>query len=65
MRSYNWSVKGIRRMTTGTGRMRHLKTMARRFKNGFREGRMLWGDWVLMDMCVGTEAKPRVAAKQD
>lgn len=38
MRSYNWSVKSQRRKTTGTGRMRHLKTMARRFKNGFREG---------------------------
>jgi hypothetical protein len=34
----NWSVKGKRRKTTGTGRMRHLKTLSRRFKNGFREG---------------------------
>ena len=25
-------------MTTGTGRMRHLKGVQRRFKNGFREG---------------------------
>ncbi|EEA07534.1 60S ribosomal protein L37, putative [Cryptosporidium muris RN66] len=38
MRSYNWSVKAKRRRTTGTGRMRYLKTMSRRFKNGFREG---------------------------
>merc|ERR1712179_216568 len=38
LRSYNWSVKGIRRKTTGTGRMRHLKVVRRRFKNGFREG---------------------------
>jgi len=37
-RGYNWSVKAKRRRTTGTGRMRHLKTMSRRFKNGFREG---------------------------
>ncbi|CAG8478195.1 2010_t:CDS:2 [Paraglomus occultum] len=37
-RSYNWSVKGKRRKTTGTGRMRHLKHVTRRFKNGFREG---------------------------
>ena len=37
MRKYNWSVKGIRRKTTGTGRMRYMKTLARRFKNGFRE----------------------------
>lgn len=27
-----------RRHTTGTGRMRYLKTVSRRFKNGFREG---------------------------
>ncbi|KAF9429630.1 60S ribosomal protein L37 [Entomortierella beljakovae] len=38
LRSYNWSVKGIRRKTTGTGRMRHLSDVSRRFKNGFREG---------------------------
>lgn len=37
-RSYNWSAKAIRRKTTGTGRMRYLKNVARRFKNGFREG---------------------------
>lgn len=34
----NWSEKGQRRKTTGTGRMRHLKIVRRRFKNGFREG---------------------------
>ena len=38
MRKYNWSVKGIRRKTTGTGRMKHLRSVNRRFKNGFREG---------------------------
>mmetsp|Transcript_13016 Transcript_13016/g.19448 ORF Transcript_13016/g.19448 Transcript_13016/m.19448 type:complete len:93 (+) Transcript_13016:89-367(+) len=38
MRRYNWSIKALRRRTEGTGRMRHLKTMPRRFKNGFREG---------------------------
>merc|ERR1712019_91899 len=38
IRKYNWSVKAIRRKTTGTGRMRHLRNMPRRFKNGFREG---------------------------
>lgn len=37
-RTYNWSVKSKRRRTTGTGRMRYLKTLPRRFKNGFREG---------------------------
>ena len=34
----NWSTKAIGRRTTGTGRMRYLKTLPRRFKNGFREG---------------------------
>jgi large subunit ribosomal protein L37e len=34
----NWSVKAIGRKTTGTGRMSYLKTLPRRFKNGFREG---------------------------
>mmetsp|Transcript_1276 Transcript_1276/g.2607 ORF Transcript_1276/g.2607 Transcript_1276/m.2607 type:complete len:91 (+) Transcript_1276:205-477(+) len=37
-RSFNWGEKAKRRKTTGTGRMRHMKTMTRRFKNGFREG---------------------------
>ncbi|CEP20147.1 hypothetical protein [Parasitella parasitica] len=38
IRSFNWSEKGKRRKTTGTGRMAHLKEVQRRFKNGFREG---------------------------
>ena len=38
MRKYNWAHKALRRRTEGTGRMRHLKTLPRRFKNGFREG---------------------------
>ena len=33
-----WGQKSIRRRTTGTGRMRTLKDLPRRFKNGFREG---------------------------
>ncbi|KAH0501380.1 60S ribosomal protein L37 [Microtus ochrogaster] len=37
-RKYNWSVKAKRRNTTGTGRMRHLKIVYRRFRHGFREG---------------------------
>ena len=37
-RKYNWSAKAIRRKTTGTGRCRYLKNVARRAKNGFREG---------------------------
>merc|ERR1712212_1357105 len=35
---YNWSAKAKRRNTTGTGRLRHLKVVYRRFRNGFREG---------------------------
>ena len=34
----NWSEKAKRRRVTGTGRMRHLKLVHRRFRNGFREG---------------------------
>ncbi|KAF8341106.1 60S ribosomal protein L37 [Amanita rubescens] len=37
LRSYEWSEKAKRRKTTGTGRMRYLKLVHRRFKNGFRE----------------------------
>ena len=33
-----WSEKSIRRRTTGTGRLRHLKVVNRKFHNGFREG---------------------------
>nr|CAD7402289.1 unnamed protein product [Timema cristinae] len=32
LRSYNWSVKAKRRKTTGTGRMRFLKIVRRRFR---------------------------------
>ncbi|CAH0384869.1 unnamed protein product [Bemisia tabaci] len=38
MRHYNWSKKAQNRKTTGTGRLRHLKIVYRRFRNGFREG---------------------------
>lgn len=37
----NWSVKAIRRKTTGTGRMRYMRHVPRRFKSGFREGMIL------------------------
>lgn len=37
-----WGQKAIRRKTTGTGRMRHLKLVYRRFKCGFRNGER-WG----------------------
>lgn len=36
--SDEWGQKAKRRRTTGTGRMRYLKDLPRRFKNGFREG---------------------------
>ena len=38
MKAVNWSEKGMRRKTTGTGRMQYLKNVARRFKNGFQTG---------------------------
>ncbi|XP_020972624.1 60S ribosomal protein L37-1-like [Arachis ipaensis] len=37
-RKYNWSVKAIRRKTTGTSRMRYLCHMPSRFQSCFREG---------------------------
>ncbi|CCU77676.1 ribosomal protein L37 [Blumeria hordei DH14] len=38
IRKYNWGEKAKRRKTTGTGRMRYLKCVARKFKNGFQTG---------------------------
>ncbi|KAI9757371.1 MAG: hypothetical protein M4579_003485 [Chaenotheca gracillima] len=38
IRKYNWSEKAKRRKTTGSGRMRYLKTVPRKFKNGFQTG---------------------------
>nr|AHA44490.1 60S ribosomal-like protein [Pectinaria gouldii] len=38
MRQYKWSEKAKRRRTTGTGRMRYLKKVHRKFRNAFREG---------------------------
>merc|ERR1711879_54935 len=38
LRKFGWSMKIKRRNTTGTGRMRSLKNVYRRFKNGFQEG---------------------------
>jgi hypothetical protein len=34
----NWGEKAKRRKTVGTGRMRYLKDVSRRFKNGFQTG---------------------------
>merc|ERR1712048_677200 len=38
IRKYGWSIKVKRRKTTGTGRMRHLSLIRRKYQNGFREG---------------------------
>ncbi|KAI5354675.1 hypothetical protein L3X38_007570 [Prunus dulcis] len=38
LRKYNWSEKALRRKTTGTGRMRYLRNVPRRFKSNFTEG---------------------------
>ncbi|KAI9879196.1 MAG: 60S ribosomal protein L37A [Pleopsidium flavum] len=38
IRQYNWSEKAKRRKTTGTGRMRTMKLISRKFKNGFQTG---------------------------
>ncbi|CAL8154434.1 unnamed protein product [Prunus armeniaca] len=37
LRQSHLDVKAIRRKTTGTGRMRYLRNVPRRFKSGFRE----------------------------
>ncbi|KAL8943055.1 MAG: hypothetical protein Q9211_001138 [Gyalolechia sp. 1 TL-2023] len=34
----NWGMKAKRRKTTGTGRMRTMKEIPRKFKNGFQIG---------------------------
>ena len=38
IRRYNWSLKSKRRTGQGTGRMRTLRHLARKVKNGYREG---------------------------
>ncbi|SLM38429.1 60s ribosomal protein l37 [Lasallia pustulata] len=38
IRQYNWGEKAKRRKTTGTGRMRTMKGIPRKFKNGFQTG---------------------------
>lgn len=37
-RTDNWGEKAKRRKTTGTGRMRTMKGIPRKFKNGFQTG---------------------------
>ncbi|MCJ1301148.1 60S ribosomal protein L37A [Hypocenomyce scalaris] len=38
IRQYNWGEKAKRRKTTGTGRMRTMKGISRKFKNSFQIG---------------------------
>ncbi|KAK3702105.1 60S ribosomal protein L37B [Vermiconidia calcicola] len=38
IRKYNWGEKAKRRKTTGTGRMRSLKLIPRKARNGFQTG---------------------------
>jgi hypothetical protein len=38
LRTVNWSEKAKRRKTTGSGRMRSLRDVHRRFLNGFQTG---------------------------
>lgn len=40
VRSCELSRKAKRRRAVGKGRMKHVKLMSRRFKNGFRDGGM-------------------------
>merc|ERR1712113_271603 len=55
-RGYGWSIKARRRHTTGTGRMRHLKVVRRRFRNGFREGTQAVShkknDWITVFLII-------------
>ena len=37
-RKYNWSQKTTQRRGTGFGKMKHLREVARRARNGFRSG---------------------------
>jgi large subunit ribosomal protein L37e len=38
LRSYHWGKKASRRKAQGTGRLRHLRKVHRRMRNGFRVG---------------------------
>ena len=63
LRSYEWGQKAKRRKTTGTGRMRYLKTVSRRFKNGFRcAGRN--DRYCIQDADQGTDLRENTVAKK-
>ncbi|KAL9662983.1 hypothetical protein QQ045_027819 [Rhodiola kirilowii] len=60
-RKYNWSQKAIRRKTTGTGRMRYMRHLPRRFKSNFREEMSFSPTEIdrLVSSALGTQATPR------
>ncbi|EYC33302.1 hypothetical protein Y032_0002g710 [Ancylostoma ceylanicum] len=69
-RKYNWGAKSIRRRTTGTGRMRHLRNVHRRFSMAatvcgeFSRLSLAHLDWNAIGngFREGTTPKPKVAA---
>lgn len=50
-RKYNWSAKAKRRNTTGTGRMRHLKIVYRRFRYSFVSESLVLGGMRVLFTC--------------
>lgn len=62
-RKYQWSEKARRRKTTGTGRMRHLKIVFRRFRNGFREGTLAKSRKSQRQTTAGTTTAPATTNK--
>lgn len=55
-----WGEKAKRRKTTGTGRMRYLKSVARKFSNGFQSGACV-SDNEYSYMDVLTDCSPKGA----
>jgi hypothetical protein len=60
----NWGMKAKRRKTTGTGRMRYLKTVNRRFKNGFRI-RCVRDSLLTLRLETGNAVKARVLSSAE
>ena len=68
-----WALKTRRRRGQGTGRMRFMKDLPRRFKNGFKEGNRLFFlfDYLMstkfkfffLNKLLGTQAKSLKATK--
>ena len=64
IRSYEWGQKAKRRKTTGTGRMRYLKDVSRRFKNGFRWVFFFFFFELFIDVTFSVYRENTVAKKQ-